>query len=139
LRRPPEAHKERFEALLETNLRTARAWACKEQMAEFWQQPDAEAGNAFFQQWYRSVTGSRLPRLKKVAKALKARLGGLLTHFKHRITNALTEGFNSKIQALKADARGFRRFQNYRTRILFFCGKLDLPPALSPPFTHTIP
>ncbi|MEN9575805.1 MAG: hypothetical protein RL514_3660, partial [Verrucomicrobiota bacterium] len=25
-------------------------------------------------------------------------------------------------------ARGFRNFQNYRTRILFFCGKLDLYP-----------
>ena len=32
-----------------------------------------------------------------------------------------------RIQALKASARGFA---NYRTRILFFCGKLDLPPIL---------
>ena len=42
--------------------------------------------------------------------------------------NAVTEGLNSKIQALKANARGFRSFANYRTRILFFCGKLDLNP-----------
>jgi len=35
---------------------------------------------------------------------------------------------NSKIQSLKSAARGFRNFQNYRTRILFFCGKLDLYP-----------
>ncbi len=55
------------------------------------------------------------------------------------ITNALTEGFNSKIQALKAEARGFRSFENYRTRILFFCGKLDLMPALESPSIHTIP
>lgn len=133
----PDDRKERFEELLETNLRTARAWAYKEQMVEFWYQPDAEAGNAFFQQWYRSVLRSRLPKMKKVAKSLKAHLGGLLTYFKHHITNALTEGFNSKIQALKADARGFRRFENYRTRILFFCGKLDLPPLLYSPLTHT--
>ena len=44
------------------------------------------------------------------------------------ITNAVTEGLNSKIQAIKANARGFRSFLNYRTRILFFCGKLDLYP-----------
>jgi transposase len=135
----PDDRKERFEELLETNLRTARAWAYKEQMVEFWQQPDADAGNAFFQQWYRSVMHSRLPKMKKVAKSLKAHLGGLLTYFKHRITNALTEGFNSKIQAIKADARGFRRFENYRTRILFFCGKLDLAPRVHSPATHTIP
>jgi transposase len=133
----PEDQQDRFEQLLETNLRTARAWAYKEQMVEFWNQPDADAGNAFFQQWYRSVMHSRLPKMKKVAKSLKAHLGGLLTYFKHRITNALTEGFNSKIQAIKADARGFHNFENYRTRILFFCGKLDLLPSGFSPATHT--
>ena len=135
----PDDQKERFEALLESNLRTAKAWAYKEQMVEFWHQPDADAGNAFFQQWYRSVMRSRLPKMKKVAKSLQAHLSGLLTYFKHRITNALTEGFNSKIQAIKADARGFRRFENYRTRILFFCGKLDMLPHVPSPATHTIP
>jgi transposase len=135
----PDDQKERFEELLETNLRTARAWAYKEQMVEFWQQADADAGNSFFQHWHRSVMRSKLPKVKKVAKSLKAHLSGLLTYFKHRITNALTEGFNSKIQAIKCDARGFRRFENYRSRILFFCGKLDLMPPLFSPPTHTIP
>jgi len=135
----PDDQKERFEELLETNLRTARAWAYKEQMVEFWHQPDADAGNAFYQQWYRSVMRSRLPKMKKAAKSLQAHLGGLLTYFRHRITNALTEGFNSKIQAIKADARGFRRFENYRARILFFCGKLDLAPIVLSTATHTIP
>ena len=73
---------------------------------------------------------SKLDPVKKVARTLKAHLVHLLTYFQHPITNALTEGFNSKIQAIKADARGFRRFENYRARILFFCGKLDLRPRL---------
>lgn len=59
---------------------------------------------------------------------LKRHLDNLLTYLEHRITNAVTEGLNSKIQGLKAAARGFRNFRNYRTRILFFCGKLDLYP-----------
>jgi transposase len=63
-----------------------------------------------------------------VAHILKRHLENLLTYLKHRITNAVTEGLNSKIQSLKSAARGFRNFQNYRTRILFFCGKLDLYP-----------
>ncbi len=37
-------------------------------------------------------------------------------------------GFNS---------RGFRRFANYRARILFFCGKLDLLPHFYLVATHT--
>jgi transposase len=59
---------------------------------------------------------------------LQRHLENLLTYLKHHITNAATEGLNSKIQSLKSAARGFRNFQNYRTRILFFCGKLDLYP-----------
>ncbi|MCP5022934.1 MAG: transposase, partial [bacterium] len=42
--------------------------------------------------------------------------------------NGPAEGFNSRIQSVKAAARGFRNFANYRTRILFFCGKLELQP-----------
>mgnify|MGYP003487597767 CR=1 FL=1 len=41
----------------------------------------------------------------------------------------MSEGFNSKIQTLKSAARGFRAFDNFRTRILFYCGKLDLLPV----------
>ena len=59
---------------------------------------------------------------------IKRHLPNLLTYLKHRITNAVTEGLNSKIQSLKSAARGFRSFENYRIRILFFCGKLELYP-----------
>lgn len=136
----PEKHQATFADLLEMNLKTSRAWLYKEQMGEFWTQPDAAAGERFFAQWYRTVMRSRLPKVKAVAKTLKSHLVNLLTYFQHRITNAITEGFNSKIQAIKADARGFRRFENYRARILFFCGKLDLMPTpLSPEAAHTIP
>ena len=48
------------------------------------------------------------------------------THLKHQVSNAMSEGLNSKIQLLKATARGFRSFESYRTRILFYCGKLDM-------------
>jgi hypothetical protein len=64
---------------------------------------------------------------------LKTHLLELLNYFAHPITNTLTEGFNSKIQAIKADARGFRSFANYRIRILFHCGKLNLQPEIPSP------
>ena len=86
----------------------------------------------FFKDWFGWVSRSRLKPMVAVAQLLKRHLPNLQTYLKHRITNAVTEGLNSKIQSLKSAARGFRNFQNYRTRILFFCGKLDLYPLSSP-------
>ena len=62
---------------------------------------------------------------------LKKHIGGLLAYFRHRITNAQSEGFNSRVQQIKSAARGFRNFANYRIRILFYCGKLNLLPKIS--------
>ncbi|PIR03061.1 MAG: hypothetical protein COV60_02290 [Candidatus Magasanikbacteria bacterium CG11_big_fil_rev_8_21_14_0_20_43_7] len=51
-----------------------------------------------------------------------------MAYLKHHITNAVTERLNSKIQSIKANARGFRNFENYRIAILFHCGKLSMYP-----------
>jgi len=120
-----------FSELCERNLKTSRAWYHKETFCEFWTQPDVDSAMTFFTQWFGAARRSKLDPIKKVALTLKTHLDGLLNYFLYPITNAMTEGFNSKIQAIKADARGFRRFENYRYRILFHCGKLDLLPAIA--------
>jgi len=117
-----------FAALKELNLKVARAWAAKELFTKFWQYQEAGWARRFFKDWFGWISRSRLKPMIAVARMLKRHLGNLLTYLKHHITNAVTEGLNSKIQSLKSAARGFRNFQNYRTRILFFCGKLDLYP-----------
>jgi len=71
---------------------------------------------------------SRLKPVVEVAQMIKRHLENLLTSLKPHITNAVIEGLNSKIQSIKAAARGFRSFRNYRIRILFLCGKLNLYP-----------
>lgn len=120
-----------FAELCERNLKTARAWYHKETFNEFWAQPSSKRAAKFFRQWFAAARRSKLEPIKKTALTLQSHLFGLLNYFVHPITNAISEGFNSKIQAIKADARGFRRFENYRCRILFHCGKLDLRPAIA--------
>lgn len=124
-----EDRKSEFEALKNLELKTARAWAIKENFRWFWDYCYAGHARNFFSEWYSWASRSRLEPIVKVAKMIKNRLPNVLTYFKHRITNAISEGYNSRIQILKANARGFKSFQNYRTRILFFCGKLDLKPT----------
>ncbi|MHB9008374.1 MAG: ISL3 family transposase [Limisphaerales bacterium] len=117
-----------FAALKDLHLKVARAWAAKELFTKFWEYRQAGGARRFFQDWFGWVSRSRLTPLVEVAQMIKRHLENLLTYMKHRITNAVTEGLNSKIQSLKAAARGFRNFENYRIRILFFCGKLQLYP-----------
>ena len=86
----------------------------------------------FFNIWYRLAVRSKLAPIVKVAKTLKTHLEGLLNllnYFRHRITNAMSAGINSAVQKIKATARSFRNFDNFRTRILFFFGQLDLHPT----------
>jgi len=119
---------EEFSALKDLHLKVARAWAAKELFSKFWNYQEKGWARRFFKDWFGWVSRSRLKPVVEVAQMLKRHLDNLLTYLDHQITNAVTEGLNSKIQSLKSAARGFRNFRNYRIRILFFCGKLDLYP-----------
>jgi transposase len=120
--------KTQFRALRQDGLKVARAWAIKEDFAYFWDYVYPKAAENFFDRWFYWATHSRLQPVIDVARTLKRHLPGLLTYCKHRITNAVSEGLNSKIQSIKANARGFRNFDHYRISILFHCGKLELYP-----------
>lgn len=116
------------EMLSKAELDVAKAWYIKELFRHFWTRRDALFARSFFEQWYKEAFDSKLPEIRKVARMLKKHLENILTYFDSFITNAASEGLNSKIQAIKANARGFRNFENYRVSILFFCGKLELSP-----------
>lgn len=117
-----------FEELKKLELKVSKAWAMKETFTNFWEYSYAGAARRFFTEWRQWVKKSKIKPMMEVAEKLNRHLENMLTYLKYPITNSFTEGINSKIQLLKASARGFRNFKNYRTRILFFCGKLQLYP-----------
>lgn len=125
----PKDRVDEFEQLRNSTLKSARAWAIKESFRAFWECRTVEAARAFFERWYRWAAHSKLVPIARVAAMLKRHIDGLVNFALHPITNAVAEGFNSKIQSIKSSARGFRSFLNYRSRILFFCGNLDLSPS----------
>ncbi|GAB6393666.1 MAG: ISL3 family transposase [Treponematales bacterium] len=120
--------KEKWATLKLDQLEVGKAWNLKELLGEFWTCDGKESARKMFASWFLSATHSGLDPVVKVAKMLKTHLEYVLTWWQHRITNSYAEGINSVIQEIKTVARGFRNFANYRTAILFFCGKLDLCP-----------
>lgn len=126
-----DAQYESFRDIKDAALKTSRAWFIKEAFRFFWVVPKSSSeAEEYFREWYRHTIHSKLDPMKKVARMLKAKLGNVVTWWRHPITNAVSEGLNSKIQSIKSAARGFHSFASYRIRILFFCGKLDLKPRL---------
>ncbi|HZM06335.1 MAG TPA: ISL3 family transposase [Candidatus Saccharimonadales bacterium] len=123
-----QEQRDQFSGLKDQQLKVARAWAMKELFSKFWGYQEEGWARRFLKGWFGWVSRSQLKPMADVARLLKRHLENLLTYLRHHITNAVTEGLNSKIQSIKSAARGFRNFQNYRIRILFFCGKLNLYP-----------
>lgn len=128
---PTELNSEQWDqldSLRRAKLKTGKAWILLQEFREFWTYHSAAWAEKYFDRWYSWAVRCRLAPMVKAAKTLKRHLSGLLSWFRHPIDNGRAEGFNSLIQSLKSAARGFRNFHNYRVRILFFLGKLDLLP-----------
>lgn len=126
----PEKYKDKFEEVASVAVKTSRAWAIKEALRDLLSLdlPDLEAA---FRKWHWWATHSRLEHVKKAAKTLKDHFYGIMNAVEYGITNALCEGLNSKIEAIKRAACGYRSKSRFRVAILFHCGKLDLMPRLT--------
>ena len=83
-----KGHRERLQALRNSNLNTARAWAIKEEFTQFWSYEFGHDAKAFFDHWYSWAIRSRLKPLKEKARMLKKYLEGLLSYVLHPITRA---------------------------------------------------
>jgi transposase len=124
----PKAHRQRFHQLKAINLKTARAWAIKESLRALWHYHRRGWANRYWKHWYFWATHSRLTPVIEVARMIQRHLPGVLNYFDHRITNAASEGLNSKIQTIKKMAYGFRNRTHFKTAIFFHCGGLQLYP-----------
>jgi len=130
----PQRHRERFAALKEANLKTGRSWAIKESLRVLWDYHRLGWATKFWRRWYFWATHSRLEPVIDVARMINRHLKGVMNFFAHRVTTAVCEGLNSKIQTIKKMAYGFRNREHFKTAIFFHCGGLQLypPSALTP-------
>ena len=116
-------------SLRRTDLRTARAWAIKENFRGLWRFFRRSWAEKYFQAWFFWATHSKLAPVIRAAWTFKRHLVQILNFVHHRITNAVSEGLNSKIQTIKKKAYGFRNRENFKTSIFFHCGGLNLYPV----------
>jgi transposase len=125
-----EKDKERLEDIIKNNKtpNLVTAYELKEEFKKFFDCPTAESATQFFKDWHQNVLKSQNTQLIKVATMFEKHFTGILSYIKHHVTNAIAEGLNSRIQQLKAKARGFKSAAAFRIAILFHFGKLYLYP-----------
>ncbi len=64
----------------------------------------------------------QVAELTTVAKTIRQWESQFLNYFDSRATNAKSEARNLIIKQVKRTGFGFRRFDNYRLRVLYRCG-----------------
>jgi len=119
---------QRLKELKAVNLKTSRAWAIKTHAMCLWGYKSRTWARKAWMAWYNWAIRSRLEPVKKVARMVKKHLEGILTAVVTGATNARAEGFNTMIQKIKRDARGFRNKDRFKAAIYFHLGGLDLYP-----------
>jgi transposase len=125
----PDKHRQRFATLKKANLKTGRCWAIKESLRALWDYRLLAWARKYLDRWYYWAARSNLGPARAVALMITRHEKGILNYFAHRITNATSEGLNSKIQTIKKMAYGYRNREHFKTAIFFHCGGLQLYPA----------
>jgi transposase len=124
----------RFAPLRDSRLRVARAWAIKEAAMMLWGYRSRRWAVRLWKQWCGWALRSRLEPIQNVARMIQRHWDGVINAATTNVTNARSEGLNSKIQWIKRMACGYRNRERFRNAIYFHLGGLDLYPRS---LTHT--
>ena len=127
--RVPERRRDEFDALRRKAFKVGRAWAIKESLRRLWHYVYPASGWQCWKRGYFWATHSRLEPIRTAAETVRRHIDNILTSYQHPVTDAMSEGLNSKMQKIKSMACGFGNLENVKAAIYFHCGGLGLYPC----------
>jgi len=108
----------RLEEALTLNRPLAIAYYLKDELRQFWEQPDYHTATRFLTSWCRRAEASGIRLLHKFAHTLLGHRSGLLAWYTYPISTGPLEGVNNKIKLLQRRAYGYRDLELFKLRIL---------------------
>lgn len=105
---PARNEAQRLREALSLNEPLAMAYYLREDLRQFWNQPDKATAAHFLQHWINRALASGVRILHQMAKTLASHRTGLLAYYDCKLTTAKLEGTNRKIRTLQAQAYGYR-------------------------------
>ena len=110
--------------VMELNEPIAKAMILKDDFDRFYQSETQEEAIEVLTDWCEKCRESGLPHFKKLAKRLNRWKDGIVSFFKYRITNAVSEGINNKIKVIKRRSYGFHDMDYFFNKILQATGRI---------------
>ena len=107
----------RLDEALALNRPLATAYYMKEELRQYWEQPDKATAQRFLASWIERAQISGIRMLQQFAKTLQGHLFGLLAWYDYPISTGPLEGVNNKIKTLQRQAYGYRDYEFFQLKI----------------------
>lgn len=120
-----------FRAIQKLNLQVSIAWRLREDFKAIFRCRTFADAKKYFELWLEQVNEEAVKEVTQIAEMFERHHEGVCNALCNEQSNARAERINGKIQEIKTVARGYRKFENFRSAILFFHGDLDLYPQYS--------
>jgi transposase len=108
----------RLEQALALNLPLTTAYYLKEDLRQIWSQPNKRTARRVLRDWLARARATEIRILRQFADTLEEHAEGILAYYDYPISTGPLEGTNTKIQAMKRQAFGFRDREFYKLKIL---------------------
>jgi transposase len=118
-----------LDRLMQLNAPLYQAYLLKEQLRAILQHPWRyfRVLRRRLRQWIAAAEETALPELHKVANRLEPHIESVVAGHQHKLRMGLVESINSKIAALRVQARGYRDPEYFKLKIYQRCSLPDNP------------
>ncbi|MDG6219703.1 MAG: ISL3 family transposase, partial [Candidatus Thermoplasmatota archaeon] len=124
-----EKQHEKLQELMKNNEQLYKAYLLKEQISDIFDEDDYDTAMKRLYHWIQNVERSEIQPFKKVLKTMGQYSYGIHNYFNYHITNAGSEGFNTKINIIRRKAYGFWDLDYFMLKIFQSCGVMKLDPT----------
>jgi transposase len=115
---PARNERERLQEALRLNAPLATAYYLKEDLRQIWMQANKRMARRVLRDWLARARASGIRMLAQFAATLEEYQEGVLAYYDYPISTGPLEGTNTKIQAMKRQAYGFRDVAFFKLKIL---------------------
>ena len=111
--------KEKLNELMNNNDRLYKAYLLKEQILSIFDDKTSTFEKICdrIKCWFENILSNNLEEFKEVIKTMQRYMYGILNYFRYGMTNAIAEGFNTKINVIKRRAFGYRDLEYFMLKI----------------------